>query len=1064
MIFSSKRDSNVESRGDVARLAQSLSTDKTDLVRGAVQALLVASEIDRAGVWIDDGDPEIGTQGNAIFRGVVLERGGNGTPSEWTRLSLEALPSLKPLANGRTIQQDLNGTPDQLMLGAMLELQRAVWAPVGSRGRLRGVLLAGSRRKHGALPLARVEAVSAELALAIELEEERRLSRQRQADLNVVRRLMAELGANGPIDSIFARLVDGCTETAAGGDGLGVVFAILRTVGDSRRQFWRTSPETLSNSNCDWSFASRSHSRGGLTQRWQSGDAAWLHAIENSTLATIWQRAEDARDTVVVGSGSGLPWPRADVARIVAIPLFASRELIGTLLAGLRSGSGGHGGVERLELRGEVAATVLAQRLATLALSLERRRTQAILDSDLAAKIVIDAGGHLGPMSRGAQELLGQSASQSSASENSCAGSRRTFAELFQAPDQSNVEAWLQRAQAKAQHDRGIDDEALDALLRTNAAVRLRSIPLNDAPGGALAAVVLEPLAAEPSPPKPHRSETQLHNVIEWLEEGVVLFNAQHEIQAMNSRFAEIAGFTPGETSRMTTLSSLIARMADQAAEPEKFANRWRELARGADSGVRDEIQLLRPVPRVLERASRPILGAAGEPLGRVEIYRDLTAQRVFQSKLLQTEKLAALGQMVTAVAHELSNPVTSILGYAQRLFLRSDAEGQSEEARQIFQEAERAGTILRQLLMTARESRPDRRPVSLNQIVTRTIELQKFNLAAEKITVEIDLDTSLPGVLGDAGQLQQVLMNLVGNSRQAIEQRGKGGKIRIATRHAAGQVQLEINDDGPGIPAAIASRIFDPFFTTKPAGIGTGLGLAVVLGIVREHGGQVKVASPPGGGATFVLEFSAVATPPPQGYRTETAQTQSQHASQPTSIALSAIGSGLLHRDAVTTRRASANKPHPSAHADASLASWVGARVLVVEDEPTVARLIGDVLEDEGLHVEAWLDGREALERAAEEDYDLVICDMKMPELDGEHFYKMLAGSGNPLSRRFLFVTGDVVAAHTHDFLERNQIPHVAKPFRVEELTEKVRLVLSLVKPARPSSNAPATIHAARK
>jgi CheY-like chemotaxis protein len=128
------------------------------------------------------------------------------------------------------------------------------------------------------------------------------------------------------------------------------------------------------------------------------------------------------------------------------------------------------------------------------------------------------------------------------------------------------------------------------------------------------------------------------------------------------------------------------------------------------------------------------------------------------------------------------------------------------------------------------------------------------------------------------------------------------------------------------------------------------------------------------------------------------------------------------------------------------------------------VARLISDVLEDEGLSVEALLDGREALERAAEEDFDLVICDMKMPELDGEHFYKTLAASGNPLCRRFLFVTGDVVAAHTHDFLERNQLPHVAKPFRVEELTEKVRRVLSLVKPARPSSNAPAMIQAARK
>jgi CheY-like chemotaxis protein len=116
---------------------------------------------------------------------------------------------------------------------------------------------------------------------------------------------------------------------------------------------------------------------------------------------------------------------------------------------------------------------------------------------------------------------------------------------------------------------------------------------------------------------------------------------------------------------------------------------------------------------------------------------------------------------------------------------------------------------------------------------------------------------------------------------------------------------------------------------------------------------------------------------------------------------------------------------------------------VLVVEDEPTVARLIADVLEDEGMRVDVILDGREALERAARESYDLVICDMKMPGLDGQHFYRSLARNGNPLRDRFLFVTGDVMAAHTREFLKRNNLPHVAKPFRVEELTERVHSVL---------------------
>jgi CheY-like chemotaxis protein len=301
---------------------------------------------------------------------------------------------------------------------------------------------------------------------------------------------------------------------------------------------------------------------------------------------------------------------------------------------------------------------------------------------------------------------------------------------------------------------------------------------------------------------------------------------------------------------------------------------------------------------------------------------------------------------------------------------------------------------------------------VSLNHVVLQAMDLQKFGLAAEKIDVELDLDPELPAVHGDAGHLQQVLMNLVGNARQAIEQQGSGGIIRVRTKNLGRQgVHLEVEDNGPGIPQAILSRIFDPFFTTKPAGVGTGLGLAVVLSVVREHGGRVHASRSPEGGAVFQVELPAAAGGMPQQ---------------------EAIGSTLpqtapgIQETALTGARARAS------------------RVLVVEDEPTVARLIADVMEDEGFDVDVLLDGREALERAARMSYDLVICDMKMPGLDGQHFYKSLARTGNPLRERFLFVTGDIVAAQTREFLARNHLPHVAKPFRVEELTEKVRAVLA--------------------
>jgi CheY-like chemotaxis protein len=176
--------------------------------------------------------------------------------------------------------------------------------------------------------------------------------------------------------------------------------------------------------------------------------------------------------------------------------------------------------------------------------------------------------------------------------------------------------------------------------------------------------------------------------------------------------------------------------------------------------------------------------------------------------------------------------------------------------------------------------------------------------------------------------------------------------------------------------------------------------------------------------------------------------------------LGIPATGPGLK-TEYLPARGALPQVPQPSA----TRSTTAKGRVLVVEDEPTVARLIGAVLEDDGFRVDLLLDGREALKRAAKEDYDLVICDMKMPSLDGQRFYKTLVRTGNPLRERFLFVTGDVIAAHTHEFLERNHLPHVAKPFRVEELTEKVRGVLDdASRQEQPAPKRAERSHAARK
>jgi signal transduction histidine kinase/ActR/RegA family two-component response regulator len=1042
-----------ERHGVVARgvvRAALMGVARRELIQEAVQFLLASTKVDRIGVWMESAGTERAPgRGFAGFRGVVADRHGQATPSEWERLSPEAPLPVELLDDGKSAEQELSGASDQLILGVLVELRRAVWVPVQIAGRLCGVLFAGVRKKHGALPVPLLESFSMELALAVELDEERRNSHRRLTDINSAKHFLDELASSGPTDAVLTRLMDSCTETGTEGDGLGAAFAVLHAR-DEEKGISLHGPlngnfsAKIHEADLPYHLSLRANERCALS--WQSGDPAWLHALESQPLADIWQRAQEAHSTVAVRAGAGTAWPRGDVSRVVAIGLQAAGESVGVLVAGFREETSSQAAIERLQSRTGLATTALVLRERNHEAVRHEARQNAVLLGGSAATILVDEGGAIVGLSRGARELLsgrdalGERQQESRwTARGSGQAPKRKFVELFHIWEQPRVQGWLQSLQAGSSIESGIDAPQVE--LRRGQRGQLRYI--QSASG--LTVVSLERLAVDDTGSRRGHTEAQLVQVIEWLEEGVVLFDAQHSVLAMNSRFAQIVGLAPEEAGRVTTLNRLITRLADHAAEPEKFATRWRELACGLDTGAREEIQLLRPVPRMLERVTRPVLDAAGQRIGRVEIYRDLTAQCVLQSKLLHTEKLAALGQMVTGVAHELSNPLTSILGYAQRLFLRSQTEGSSDEVRQIFQEAERASMIVRRLLLSARESRPERRKVSLNQVVSRAMDLQKIRLASEQVTVELDLDETLPLVLGDAGQLQQVLMNLIGNARQAIEQRGKGGIIRLNTKciDSGRSAQLEISDDGPGIPPAIAARIFDPFFTTKPAGIGTGLGLAIVLGVVREHGGEVNVASPPGGGAMFTLQFPAA---PADQARTPPVLDTTREPKADIAPAWQVLA-------------AAQRLPLTGA---AGPAPKTATRVLVVEDEPTVARLISDVLEDEGFQVEALLDGYEALERAARASYDLVICDMKMPGLDGQHFYETLACMGSPLSKRFLFVTGDVLSSHTQEFLERHNLPHVAKPFRVEELTEKVRRVLAEARPNDPSCEPPARTNAA--
>jgi CheY-like chemotaxis protein len=249
------------------------------------------------------------------------------------------------------------------------------------------------------------------------------------------------------------------------------------------------------------------------------------------------------------------------------------------------------------------------------------------------------------------------------------------------------------------------------------------------------------------------------------------------------------------------------------------------------------------------------------------------------------------------------------------------------------------------------------------------------------------------------------VVLNLLVNAEQSLLQGRGQGRVWIRThRTPAGKISLEVSDDGPGIPPEIASRIFDPFFTTKPSGVGTGLGLSIVYGIVQQHDGEVTFESQPGAGAKFTVELPVIALPA---------------AERPPALAAPAGQSRTI----------------PT------------GRILVVEDESTVAQLIVDVLREEGHQVEAAVDSQDGLTRISRAHYDLVICDLRMPRLDGPAFYEALVSAGSPMQNRIIFITGDTLAPRTLEFLEPRSLPYLAKPFLVEELKLAVNRMLERIR-----------------
>jgi two-component system NtrC family sensor kinase len=377
------------------------------------------------------------------------------------------------------------------------------------------------------------------------------------------------------------------------------------------------------------------------------------------------------------------------------------------------------------------------------------------------------------------------------------------------------------------------------------------------------------------------------------------------------------------------------------------------------------------------------------------EAAREITRQR---DRLYQSEKMSALGSLLAGVAHELNNPLSIVVG--QALMLEEDGSGElAQRATRIRTAAERCGRIVKSFLAMARQRGPEKKPVDLNQTVRAALELVGYGIRSAGIEVTADLAADLPTFSADPDQLGQLITNLILNAQQALKDVPQPRRLRIQTRYKSVQSQLRlvISDNGPGVPAKLRSRVFEPFFTTKPVGSGTGIGLSICHAIVGAHGGSIEIGETPGGGATFLIRFPVV----PAEELDATAQ---------------------VERVPEIARR----------------------RALVIDDEPDIAELIAEMLTRQGFAAEVATSGEEALAELRRGSYDLVLSDVRMPDLDGPALLRRLQRDWPALATRLIFVTGDTLGLGAGSVLDKLGRPVIEKPISPEDIRRVIHATLA--------------------
>lgn|GEM_PF-2082189 len=365
------------------------------------------------------------------------------------------------------------------------------------------------------------------------------------------------------------------------------------------------------------------------------------------------------------------------------------------------------------------------------------------------------------------------------------------------------------------------------------------------------------------------------------------------------------------------------------------------------------------------------------------------------------SSRLASVGEMATGIAHEINNPLTSVLGFSELLSQEDLPPEVNDHVRYITEGSQRVKEIVKRLLTFARQTQGVQISVNIHELIDTTLELRNYVHMTSNITVIKKYDASLPWVTVDPGQLQQVFMNLIVNAEYAMKKARDGGVLTITTTREGERVRISIQDDGVGISEETLSRLFSPFFTTKDPGEGTGLGLSLSRSIILEHRGELEVQSKLGEGATFIIKLP-------------------------------------INKNEQSNGSEQANKLGMNKQ------ETVGGNILVVDDEPSVRALIKTTLSSRGYIVTEVKNADIALEKIKGQSFDVILVDFRMPGMSGKELYEQIASNHPEMASGVVFISGDTSDAGTRGYFKNKQLRYITKPFNREELLQVVHDVMA--------------------